>query len=149
MNAFEFFVPGKPHGQGRPRATTVGGRARMYEKSEDRDWKSRVYHEWTAIGSPRFEHAQTYWECHIIAVFRRPAGHFRADGVSLSASGARQPRPARSPDVDQIAKGPMDVLVKAGAVPDDARCCLLTVEKRWETAGMPEGVYIRIVEVNK
>jgi Holliday junction resolvase RusA-like endonuclease len=121
----------------------------VYERNEDKDYKGRIYAEWQAAGSPKFEWMNVWWECHILAVFRRPSSHFKADGVSLSAAGARAPHPPSSPDVDQIAKAPMDVLVKAGAVPDDARCCRLTVDKKWEVPGLSEGVYVRIVEVNK
>lgn len=39
---FEFSVPGEVVGQGRPRATTVGGHVRMYDPEKSRDYKSKV-----------------------------------------------------------------------------------------------------------
>ena len=35
----EIIIPGTPHGQGRPRATCVNGKVRMYDPPKSRAWK--------------------------------------------------------------------------------------------------------------
>lgn len=42
MTSITFTIPGKPRGQGRPRATSIGKSARMYKAKNDRLYESRV-----------------------------------------------------------------------------------------------------------
>lgn len=42
MTSITFTIPGKPRGQGRPRATAIGKSARVYKAKNDRLYESRV-----------------------------------------------------------------------------------------------------------
>ena len=42
LSMIEFVIPGEPVAQGRPRATTIGGRVRMYDPAKSKNYKKHV-----------------------------------------------------------------------------------------------------------
>jgi hypothetical protein len=146
VSEFDVIVPGEVRGHGRPRAV-VGrsGKARTYTAKVDLDHRGRIEASWLSEGAPRLPE-QAYYEARIAAVFRRPASHFKSDGVSLNATGRRTPFPGK-PDLDNLAKN-IDVFVKCGAIPDDARMVRLLVIKHYMAEYELPGTYFTFRAIN-
>lgn len=85
-------------------------------------WRLR----WELAGCPRIDGPVALG---IRVVVLRPASHYRADGVTLSATGLRAPLPPRV-DVDNVSKLVLDAL-KGRAFDDDRRIGTLEVRKLW------------------
>lgn len=122
MASIDLVLPFRARPWMRPGATTRGGHAALYTKSEQREYMAQVVEAWQKSGLdplPRAPYRATL-TCH----FARPDRHFKRDG-SLSAEGKRYPFPIAARgygDGDNLLKVVLDALVEAGAIPDDALC---------------------------
>lgn len=149
-NEFALYVPGPPTGASRARASTRGGHVRMYAPEKNRRWENLLIQYWREEGEPTIVNsALDFYEIDMLLVAKRPKSHYRTDGISLNATGERQVRPARKPDLDNALKLTLDALVTVGATTDDARCVRAVTEKIWETNRLREGTYIYIKRCNK
>lgn len=122
---FSLRVPGEPRGQARARYDGRGHR--MHKTTEQESYERDIILLYRAAGSPRLPEGP--YAAEVQAWMKRPGDHFRADG-SLTPKGMRTPFPLRKPDADNFLKL-IDVLVKLGAVPDDAKMVTASVVKRW------------------
>ncbi|KRI89071.1 hypothetical protein APC20_01430 [Acinetobacter baumannii] len=119
----EFTVYGEPVAQGRPRATTIAGRARLYDPA-----KSRNYKEYIRLAAA--DHAPS-------ALLEGPLllkiGIYRSIPKSFSKkktvqAEAREIRPTSKPDVDNYVKGIKDALNKV-IWKDDSQIVSIVAEK--------------------
>ncbi len=121
MSQWHCTIPGEPIGKGRPRATTVGGHARLYTPSKTAKWEAyaaaTMAQEWT--GEPLRCPVQVTIE----AVFSRPKSR-----VWKTKPMPRYPHVSR-PDGDNCAKAVCDSLEKAGVLHNDSQVWVLHVVK--------------------
>lgn len=113
-------IPGEPHAQGRPRATVIGGHARLYDPRNSRQWKAVAQHHMRIALGNQPPLAGPVEVC-IVARFTCPKSDWR-----------KSPRPQRRhtkrPDADNVAKAVLDAAL--GVLwGDDAQVCVLRVEK--------------------
>ncbi|UXE05395.1 RusA-like resolvase [Arthrobacter phage Renna12] len=76
----------------------------------------------------------------------RPAGHYKADGVSLRAS-APPLWAAVKPDVDKLERAVFDSLTAGGLWVDDARACIARKSKQYADLPHQAGVYVAVWEI--
>ena len=125
-----FTVPGEARGQGRPRATTIGGHVSMYERSEDRSYKGLIqFHAMSEMKRQGLtvsaEPPENGYRVSIVVVKAVPRS-FTKKRKAAALSGVISPR--TRPDLDNIAKIYLDAL--NGVVwRDDAAVTELSVEK--------------------
>ena len=136
-----FAIPGKPVGKGRPRATTIGGHARMYTPKKTESYESLVrmafYNEHRArnpipAGIPL---RLTIW-CWF--------------AIPKSWSKKRQAQAMHhtgKPDADNILKVVGDAL-NGVAWHDDSQVSTAVVFKRYATDGERESVMVEIMPMN-
>lgn len=122
-----FRIPGKLTGKGRPRATLVAGRPRLYTPAETRSAETRVRDAWRAAGSPYLGDGPLTLE--LVIGHERPAGHWTSRG-DLSAAGRRMPFPAKKPDADNQLKLLADAL-NGCLWKDDAQIVEARIVKVW------------------
>lgn len=138
FDAFELFLPGQAHGQGRARA----GNGRVYTPAATRAHAERVQGEWIAADRPTLP-ADCWYVLYVNSWRARPASHYLSDGTSLSATGRRSRYPGK-PDCDNELKAIADALVACGAIPDDRLCVAMRADKHWCTPNVREGVFVRV-----
>jgi Holliday junction resolvase RusA-like endonuclease len=125
VTGFQFTVPGRPQGKGRPRH----GQGRTFTPRETVLAEQTIRAGWQTAGSVRLDGPITL---HVLLGVTRPLGHFKKDGT-LSAEGARNPQPSRKkPDVDNALKLVMDAL-NTRAWADDVQIVQAQVERLWDT----------------
>ncbi len=134
-------IPGEPVAQGRPKATTVNGRARVYDPAKSRNWKATAQQHMLAqrangavLDGPL---AVT-----ITAIFTMPKSRYRK----------REPRPrewhTKRPDADNIAKCVKDA--GTGVLwMDDSQIAVLTVEKVTGAQGEAPGVIVEVLPIKE
>tara|TARA_B100001778_G_scaffold211135_1_gene174779 strand:- start:7691 stop:8125 length:435 start_codon:yes stop_codon:yes gene_type:complete len=139
---FSITVPGVPMAQPRPRATSFGGKSRVYQPKPARDSKATIQShasEWIE-NNPNWKRLEGPIAVRITAVFKCPTSDYRK----------RNPRLAKfksnGPDVDNVAKHYMDALCASGIVCDDDRqVASLQVLKIQAAQGEPPYTKIEIV----
>lgn len=126
--SFTIAVPGDPMGQARHRGSRYGTHKTPEQEAYERD----IILAWRRAGALKLIDGPYQVVMH--AYIAHPESHYRKDG-QLTLEGMRQgPYPAKTPDGDNILKQ-LDVLVAAGAVPNDAKCIRWTIEKMWAERG--------------
>ena len=132
-------VPGEPHAQGRPRATVVGGFARVYDPQNSRQWKAVAQHHMRIALGDRPPLAGPV-AVSIVARFSCPKSEWRT----------KAPRPARRhtkrPDADNIAKAALDSALGV-LFCDDAQVCVLRIEKWIAAQGEAPGIEIDVMGI--
>lgn len=141
MKPINFFVPGNPKGQPRPRAFAFKGKARVYDPGTAEGWKSCIavaakpFLPSSAISVPIF--------VGCVFILPRPKNHF------YTGKRSNQQRPdapyfcAKKPDLDNYEKAVWDTLVTLGFMSDDALIVHSDSVKLFSN-GAPTGVFIRI-----
>lgn len=99
-----FTVPGEPGAKGRPRATTVGGKARMYTPAKTERYESRValFARQAMQGA---EPMSAPLSVRITAFLPIPASWSKRRQAQADAD---RIRPAKRPDADNLAKAVTD-----------------------------------------
>lgn len=146
----EFFVPGIPIAQPRPKAQIVCGRAHIYTPSNGvEEWKShirrRAFCAWNGV---RFTESL---EVSLFFYIPRPRGHFNKRGLTKSAPTHH----LQKPDLDNLAKPAVDALsdrkqngiVTHGIWDDDSIIARLHVEKYWAAENQHAGCFFQIVPI--
>lgn len=131
-----FTVPGDPVAKGRPRATTIGGKARMYTPAKTERYESRVavFAQQAMAGRTPADEAL---EVSIVATMAVPASWSRKKRERALAG---ELSPLSRPDADNIAKAITDG--SNGIVwVDDSRIVSLSVMKLY---GETPGVSVRV-----
>ena len=133
----QFYVPGEPKPQPRPRAFArkMGDHyvARVYEAGTAENWKSAIAEAARRAELSKFEGAVAV-ELHFN--FKRPKSHFRSNGL-LKESAPRWH--TQRPDYDNLEKGLIDALTKLGAWDDDAQIANVHTTKDWAMSDWPGG----------
>lgn len=132
MSGLHFTVPGDPRGKGRPRATTIGGHARMFTDAKTATYENLV--KLAAVnalaGRPPFDEPLSVR----VAVRMVPAASHSAKKRAAMLDGAIAP--TKLPDLDNVVKAVLDGCNKV-AFRDDALIVRLSAAKSYaETPGV-------------
>ena len=143
-HCYELEVLGKVMGKERPRATVIGGHARVYTPKKSQNYEARVasafqakYPDTTPFGGA----------LHVFIEVTLPLSKadYRKDGTPTKSGQRklnREEDPTKKPDIDNIAKAILDGL-NGVAFRDDSQICVLCASKRY---GIQEKTKITIVE---
>lgn len=133
---YEFEVPGKVIGKGRPRLNTYTGI--VYTPTKTKDYETLV-EEYFLLKYPRFKILEGRIKVSIVAYFSIPKSTKKTDINEMLENNIS---PTKKPDIDNIVKIVLDSMNKF-AFKDDTQITKLDVEKKY---GLEEKVYIKIEE---
>lgn len=142
MTEFIAVIHQAPLGKGRPRAVSVGGRARVYTPTATANWEHFAAVEMRS----QYESSEPMTGplgCEIVAVFARTVALMGKVRGEYKYPTWRLPH-AIKPDADNIAKSVLDAVEKAGIICDDKQIALLTVGKHYAMIHEEPRVEVRI-----
>lgn len=132
MDRLAFTVPGEVRGKGRPRATAVNGRARMFT-----DRKTANYESLVALAAETALAGRAPFDCPLEVHMRvRMVPAASASGKAKAAMLAGTMPPTKLPDLDNCLKAVLDGCNKV-AFQDDRQVVAITAAKIYAaTAGV-------------
>lgn len=133
---YEFEVPGKIIGKGRPRLNLYTGV--VYTPTRTKDYESLV-EQYFLLKYPRFKVLEGRIKVSIIAYFSIPKTTKKADINEMLENNIS---PTKKPDIDNIVKSILDSMNKF-AFKDDNQITKLEVEKKYS---IEDKVYVKIEE---
>lgn len=133
---YEFEVPGKVIGKGRPRLNSYTGV--VYTPTKTKDYETLV-EEYFLLKYPRFKLLENRIKVSIIAYFAIPKATKKSDINQMLENNIS---PTKKPDIDNIVKVVLDAMNKF-AFKDDNQITKIDVEKRY---GVEDKIYIKIEE---
>ncbi len=133
---YEFEVPGKITGKGRPRVNSYTGIVYTPTKTKDYEY---LIEQYFLIKYPRFKEIEGRAKVNIIAYFEVPKSTKKSDKENMINNVIS---PTKKPDIDNIIKIVLDAMNKF-AFKDDTQITKLEVEKKY---GVEEKIYIKIEE---
>ena len=133
---YEFEVPGKIIGKGRPRLNSYTGV--VYTPTRTKDYESLV-EQYFLLKYPRFKALEGRIKINIIAYFSIPKTTKKADINEMLENNIS---PTKKPDIDNIVKSILDSMNKF-AFKDDNQITKLEVEKKYS---IEDKVYVKIEE---
>ena len=133
---YEFEVPGKVIGKGRPRLNSYTGV--VYTPTRTKDYESLV-EQYFLLKYPRFKALEGRIKVSIIAYFSIPKTTKKADINEMLENNIS---PTKKPDIDNIVKVVLDSMNKF-AFRDDNQITKLEVEKKY---ALEDKVYVKIEE---
>lgn len=133
---YEFEVPGKIIGKGRPRLNSYTGV--VYTPTRTKDYESLV-EQYFLLKYPRFKVLEGRIKVSIIAYFSIPKTTKKADINEMLENNIS---PTKKPDIDNIVKAILDSMNKF-AFKDDNQITKLEVEKKY---AIEDKVYVKIEE---
>lgn len=133
---YEFEVPGKVIGKGRPRLNSYTGA--VYTPTRTKDYESLV-EQYFLLKYPRFKALEGRIKVNIIAYFSIPKTTKKSDINEMLENNIS---PTKKPDIDNIVKSILDSMNKF-AFKDDNQITKLEVEKRY---AIEDKVYVKIEE---
>ena len=133
---YEFEVPGKVLGKGRPRLNSYTGV--VYTPTRTKDYESLV-EQYFLLKYPRFKALEGRIKVSIIAYFSIPKTTKKADINEMLENNIS---PTKKPDIDNIVKAILDSMNKF-AFKDDNQITKLEVEKKY---AIEDKVYVKIEE---
>ena len=133
---YEFEVPGKVIGKGRPRLNSYTGV--VYTPTRTKDYESLV-EQYFLLKYPRFKAFEGRIKVSIIAYFSIPKTTKKADINEMLENNIS---PTKKPDIDNIVKAILDSMNKF-AFKDDNQITKLEVEKKY---ALEDKVYVKIEE---
>lgn len=133
---YEFEVPGKVIGKGRPRLNSYTGI--VYTPTRTKDYESLV-EQYFLLKYPRFKALEGRIKVSIIAYFSIPKTTKKADINEMLENNIS---PTKKPDIDNIVKSILDSMNKF-AFKDDNQITKLEVEKKY---AIEDKVYVKIEE---
>lgn len=133
---YEFEVPGKVVGKGRPRLNSYTGV--VYTPTKTKDYETLV-EEYFLLKYPRFKLLEGRIKVSIIAYFSIPKATKKSDINEMLENNIS---PTKKPDIDNIVKVVLDAMNKF-AFKDDNQITKIDVEKRY---GIEDKIYIKIEE---
>ena len=133
---YEFEVPGKVIGKGRPRLNSYTGV--VYTPTRTKDYESLV-EQYFLLKYPRFKALEGRIKINIIAYFSIPKTTKKADINEMLENNIS---PTKKPDIDNIVKSILDSMNKF-AFKDDNQITKLEVEKKY---ALEDKIYIKIEE---
>lgn len=133
---YEFEVPGKVIGKGRPRLNSYTGV--VYTPTRTKDYESLV-EQYFLLKYPRFKILEGRIKVNIIAYFSIPKTTKKTEINEMLDNNIS---PTKKPDIDNIVKVVLDSMNKF-AFRDDNQITKLEVEKKYT---LEDKVYIKIEE---
>ena len=133
---YEFEVPGKVIGKGRPRLNSYTGV--VYTPTKTKDYESLV-EQYFLLKYPRFKTLEGRIKVSIIAYFSIPKATKKSDINEMLENNIS---PTKKPDIDNIVKAILDSMNKF-AFKDDNQITKLEVEKKY---AIEDKVYVKIEE---
>ena len=133
---YEFEVPGKVIGKGRPRLNSYTGV--VYTPTRTKDYESLV-EQYFLLKYTRFKALEGRIKINIIAYFSIPKTTKKADINEMLENNIS---PTKKPDIDNIVKSILDSMNKF-AFKDDNQITKLEVEKKYS---LEDKVYVKIEE---
>ena len=133
---YEFEVPGKVIGKGRPRLNSYTGV--VYTPTRTKDYESLV-EQYFLLKYPRFKALEGRIKVSIIAYFSIPKTTKKSDINEMLENNIS---PTKKPDIDNIVKSILDSMNKF-AFKDDNQITKLEVEKKY---ALEDKVYVKIEE---
>ena len=131
---YEFEVPGKVIGKGRPRLNSYTGV--VYTPTRTKDYESLV-EQYFLLKYPRFKVLEGRIKVSIIAYFSIPKATKKSDINEMLDNNIS---PTKKPDIDNIVKAVLDSMNKF-AFKDDNQITKLEVEKKY---ALEDKIYIKI-----
>ena len=133
---YEFEVPGKVIGKGRPRLNSYTGV--VYTPTKTKDYETLV-EQYFLLKYPRFKALEGRIKVNIIAYFSTPKSTKKSDINEMLENNIS---PTKKPDIDNIVKVVLDSMNKF-AFKDDNQITKLEVEKKY---ALEDKVHIKIEE---
>ena len=133
---YEFEVPGKVIGKGRPRLNSYTGV--VYTPTKTKDYESLV-EQYFLLKYPRFKTLEGRIKVSIIAYFSIPKATKKSDINEMLDNNIS---PTKKPDIDNIIKIVLDAMNKF-AFKDDTQVTKLEVEKKYAETSK---IYVKIEE---
>ena len=133
---YEFEVPGKIVGKGRPRLNTYTGS--IYTPAKTKDYETLI-EQYFLLKYPKIQPFEERVKISIIAYISIPKSTRKADIQEMLDNNIS---PTKKPDIDNIVKVILDSMNKF-AFKDDNQITKLEVEKRYS---LEDKVYIKIEE---
>lgn len=133
---YEFEVPGKITGKGRPRVNSYTGI--VYTPTKTKDYESLI-EQYFLLKYPRFKQIEQRTKVSIIAYFDIPKSTKKSDIEGMLNN---EISPTKKPDIDNIVKIVLDAMNKF-AFKDDTQITKLEVEKKY---GNEEKIAVKIEE---
>ena len=133
---YEFEVPGKVIGKGRPRLNSYTGI--VYTPTKTKDYETLV-EQYFLLKYPKFKMLEERIKVNIIAYFSIPKAAKKSDINEMLENNIS---PTKKPDIDNIVKAVLDSMNKF-AFKDDNQITKLEVEKRYS---LEDKIYIKIEE---
>ncbi|MFR0922657.1 MAG: RusA family crossover junction endodeoxyribonuclease [Clostridia bacterium] len=133
---YEFEVPGKVIGKGRPRLNSYTGV--VYTPTRTKDYESLV-EQYFLLKYPRFKILEGRIKVNIIAYFSIPKTTKKTEINEMLDNNIS---PTKKPDIDNIVKVVLDSMNKF-AFRDDNQITKLEVEKKY---ALEDKVYVKIEE---
>jgi Holliday junction resolvase RusA-like endonuclease len=132
------FVPGDAIAKGRPR---FGRGGRAYTPKRTVEWEEYVLFYLIASRHAPFPPLEPLaLDLEFLFKRKKLPGRKRSTGIFYDPESVVWH--VRRPDVDNLAKGIMDALVKSGIICDDKQIAGLVVVKKWATMHDPPGTRI-------
>lgn len=133
---YEFEVPGKIIGKGRPRLNSYTGS--VYTPTKTKDYETLV-EQYFLLKYPRFKPFEGRVQVEINANFEIPKSTKKADKELMLEN---KINPTKKPDIDNIVKIILDAM-NGIAFNDDTQITKLSVEKKYAVS---ESIIVRINE---
>lgn len=133
---YEFEVPGKIVGKGRPRLNTYSGC--VYTPTKTKDYESLVQ-QYFLLKYPKFKPFEGRVQVDINAFFEVPKSAKKSEKELMLQN---KINPTKKPDIDNIVKIILDAM-NGVAFKDDIQITRLNVEK---TYAADEGIQVKITE---
>lgn len=133
---YEFEVPGKITGKGRPRVNSYTGI--VYTPTQTKDYECLI-EQYFLLKYPRFKQIEQRAKVSIIAYFDIPKSTKKSDIEGMLNN---EISPTKKPDIDNIVKIVLDAMNKF-AFKDDIQITKLEVEKKYSNE---EKIVVKIEE---
>ena len=133
---YEFEVPGKVIGKGRPRLNSYTGI--VYTPTKTKDYETLI-EQYFLLKYPKFKMLEGRIKVSIIAYFSIPKATKKSDINEMLDNNIS---PTKKPDIDNIVKAVLDSMNKF-AFKDDNQITKLEVEKKY---AQEDKVYVKIEE---
>ena len=133
---YEFEVPGKIIGKGRPRLNSYTGQ--VYTPTRTKDYENLII-QYFMLKYPRFKPFEGRVSVEITANFEVPKSTKKSDKALMLEN---KINPLKKPDIDNIVKIILDAMNEC-AFKDDTQITKLTVEKKYANE---ESIYVKIEE---
>ena len=133
---YEFEIPGKIIGKGRPRLNSYTGA--VYTPTRTKDYENLVM-QYFMIKYPKFKQLEGRVSVEIVANFEVPKSTKKQDKILMLEN---KINPIKKPDIDNIVKIILDAMNEI-AFKDDTQITKLNVEKKYSEA---ESVFVKLEE---